>query len=336
MVTAADIKRFALLSYSTSDVADWITGWFDDRDLQFVVNQCTTEDQAIETAKGAQVIWIHGSGRCLTENALAAMPDVVAIIRSGSGTNDVPVDAATQSGIIVCNTPWATAQAVSDLTVGFIIIADRRIAWHDRRMRENKWTEMDNLPIGAIPGKTVGLVGFGYIAKAVAKKLSGFDVNLLATDPLVDADEMAKLNVTKCELDHLLTESDFVSLHCPLNDHTFHLINADALARMKPTAKLINTCRGPVVDEPALIHALRNGVIAEAVLDVYETEPPAPDNPLLKMENVTLTPHLGSHVQDFLYHFQRASLEIADDLIHGRWPQSVVNRAHVKPIVAWK
>lgn len=330
------IKRVALISYSTPDVPDWVGSWFTDHSIEFVVRQCKTPAEVIETAQGAQAVWVHGRGAALTAEALSELTECVALIRSGSGTNDVPVDVATELGIIVCNTPWATSEAVSDLTVGFMIVADRRIAWHDRRMREGRWTEMDNLPVDAVPGKVVGLVGFGYIAKAVARKLSGFDMRILSFDPLVDADQMASHGVTKCDMDMLLAESDFVSLHCPLNDHTFHLIDADALAKMKPTAMLINTCRGAVVDESALIEALQTGVIAEAALDVQETEPPASDSPLLTMENVTLTPHIGSHVQDFLYHFMRASLQIADCLAKGKWPQSVVNRAVVKPRVDWQ
>ena len=150
-------------------------------------------------------------------------------------------------------------------------------------------------------GRTLGLVGFGRIARAVARKLSGFAMRVLAFDPMVNADEGAKLGATMASLDEVLAQADAISIHCPLTPETRHSIGESAIRKMKPTAVLINTARGPVIDETALTRALTEGWIAGAGLDVLEQEPATPTHPLLHLDNVVITPHIASQTATGLH-----------------------------------
>jgi phosphoglycerate dehydrogenase-like enzyme len=207
----------------------------------------------------------------------------------------------------------------------------RRIPQLDQSVRAGVFDQHLFRPLHSFRGRTFGLVGFGHIARDVARKLSGFGMKWLVHDPFVRAEDLAALGCQAVPLGTLLSESDFVSLHCPLLSATRHLIGETQLRQMKPTAVLINTSRGPVIDEPALIKALTEGWIAAAGLDVFEQEPPAKDNPLLTLENVILTPHSASQSGDGMEPRWRASVEALLALARRRWPPSCVNR-HVKPV----
>jgi D-3-phosphoglycerate dehydrogenase len=261
---------------------------------------------------------------------LDSLPRCAAIIRTGSGTDNVPVEEATRRGIVVANTPEAHNDAVSDHAIGLLFAVIRQIPIHDRRVRGGDWKHARTGRYWHLRGQTLGLVGFGLIARLVAKKMSGFDMNVLAYDPFVSAEAMTSLGVRPAGLDELLAGSDFVFLHCPLTKETYHLIGERELRLMKPAAILINTARGPVVDEPALVRALTEGWIAAAGLDVLEDEPPAPDNPLLKLENTVITPHAAGFSDEDEGLCWRLSVESAIAFKQGRWPRSYVNRS-VKP-----
>jgi phosphoglycerate dehydrogenase-like enzyme len=170
------------------------------------------------------------------------------------------------------------------------------------------------------------LVGFGRIARAVARKLSGFELTVLVYDPLVSAEMAAEHGGRVVALDELLARADVVSVHCPLTSQTRHLIDERALRRMKPTAVLLNTARGPVIDEGALARALTEGRIVAAGLDVLEQEPPDPSNLLLRLDNVVLTPHVAAYSDEYLENCWRLSVETVIALATGRWPPSSVNR----------
>jgi D-3-phosphoglycerate dehydrogenase len=179
-------------------------------------------------------------------------------------------------------------------------------------------------------GATLGLVGFGRIPQFIVKKLVGFEMNVLAYDPYVDPEVMEALGVESVELDDIFRRSDYVSLHCPLTDQTCQLVGERELRMMKPTALLINTARGAVVDEAALIKALEEGWIAGAAMDVLEKEPPLPENPILQMANVIFTPHVAGLHTKYPEDFAETSFEAIIDLKERRWPRSVVNPG-VKP-----
>lgn len=322
--------KVALVGLSGQAMPDWISERMANAGIDFVAQECTTRQELARYAGDADVVWIFGDSPMMCAENLEVLERCGGIIRSGSGTDKVPVAEASGRGIVVANTPAAVEESVSDQTVGLLLVITRQIAACDRAVRQGKWEP--NLPAlqWHLQGQTLGLVGFGHIAQAVARKMSGFEMMILVYDPYVAADTLMSYNVKTVELDKLLTQSDFVSLHCPLTEETYHLISERELRLMKRNAILINTSRGAVVDEPALLQALREGWIGAAGLDVVDPEPPDPDNPLFQLENVVVTPHIGGYSN---YSMQRAwqlSLETAIDLSQGRWPRSVVNPA-VKP-----
>jgi len=212
------------------------------------------------------------------------------------GFDNIDVPAATERGILVCNTPGVLTEATADLAWALLMASARHIVRAHEYVRDGKWQTWEPmLFLGYdILGATLGLVGLGRIGKAMAQRARGFAMHVLYFDPIRDPSAERELGVHFADLETLLRESDFVSLHCPLTPETRHLINADRLAMMKPTAILINAARGPIVQEAALIEALRSRTIAGAGLDVTEVEPLSPHSPLLQLDNVTIVPHIGS------------------------------------------
>ena len=224
-----------------------------------------------------------------TERVLLAAPRLRVLAKWGTGIDSIDRAACARLGIAVRNTPNAFSEPVADTTLGYMLCFARRLPWMDRAMRDGAWQK---LPGFALRERTLGIVGLGNVGRAVARRAAAFGMRVLAADParppaeLVDA-----LGVELVDQTTLLRESAFVSLHCDLNPSSHHLIDAAALALMRPDAVLINTARGPVVDEAALVAVLRAGQIGGAALDVFEQEPLPADSPLLHMENVMLAPH---------------------------------------------
>ncbi len=224
--------------------------------------------------------------------ALAAADALRVIARYGVGTDNVDLAAAQARGIVVTNTPGANAGAVAELTVALLLLLARPILSAAAATKGGGWPRTAGLSLG---GKTVGLVGFGAIGRAVARLLAGFDCRLLASDPWCDVTAAAGLDVMPVELSALLAESDFVSLHAPVTPATRGMVDAAFLAQMRPGAALVNTARGELVDEAALYAALASGRLRGAALDAFAVEPPGADNPLLALPTVIATPHMGAH-----------------------------------------
>ena len=219
----------------------------------------------------------------------------------GVGFNHVDLPAARAAGITVTNTPGVLTEATADLTIGLMLAVARRIGEGERLVRAGRWTGWNPTQLMGqmVSGRTLGIIGFGRIGQAVARRAShGFGMRVLFATPNPPPAELAAaLGAAPCSLEALLDESDFVSLHCPATPATRHLMNASRLRRMRPGAFLINTARGDVVDEVALVNALRESTLAGAALDVYEGEPAVPPA-LCTMENVVLLPHLGSATEE--------------------------------------
>jgi glyoxylate reductase len=228
----------------------------------------------------------------------AAGPRLKVISNYAVGFDNVDAAEATRRGIHVGNTPGVLTDTTADLAFALLMAAARRVVEGDKFARAGRWkTWGPTLLLGQdIFGATLGLVGFGRIGRAVAKRARGFDMRVLYYDPFVAADDpfVAEIGAQAVGLDPLLQESDFVSLHTLLNEGTRHLMDAAAFAKMKPTAILVNTSRGPVVDPDALYVALKEGQIGYAVLDVTEPEPIPADSPLLTLDNIIVVPHIGS------------------------------------------
>jgi D-3-phosphoglycerate dehydrogenase len=322
--------KIALVGIDGDRVPEWVYAELHKAGVDFVFKPCKSRTELAEVGGDADVIWVFGNHESVYKENLDVLKQCGAIIRTGSGTDNIPVAEATELGIIVANTPLAASDTVADHAIGLLFAVTRQIVNQDRLVRAGKWDRNLAWPNHHLRGQTLGLMGFGTIGRLVARKLSGFDMKLASHDPAVGPEIMAPFNAKSLSFDDLLKESDFVFVHTPLLPTTQHLINERALRLMKPTAVLINTSRGPVVDERALIRALTEKWIAAAGLDVFEQEPIDPANPLLKLDNVVVTPHIAGYSDTFWHSFWRHSVDTAIDMAEGRWPRSYVNPG-VKP-----
>jgi D-3-phosphoglycerate dehydrogenase len=232
------------------------------------------------------------------------------------------VAAATDHGVPVVNVPDYGTDEVANHAVALLLNLARKIARLDRQTRGGAWDIFRIGPVTRLAGQTVGIVGCGRIGSAVARKLSGFDVRLLACDPYV---ETFPPGVQPVAFERLLAESDYVTVHCPLTEETRHAFDAESLAWMRPTAILINTARGGIVDTAALIDALQEGYLAGAGLDVLEQEPIDPASPLLRMEQVIVTPHAAWYSEEGRSDLKRRAAEEAVRVLRGERPRHCVN-----------
>ncbi len=258
------------------------------------------------------------------------------VARHGVGYDSVDVPAMTAAGVLVTNTPMPMPRPVATIALTFILALAGKLMLKDRLTRTNRWNErMDNMGMG-LTGRTLGVIGAVRIGKELLRMARVFDLRLLACDPNVNEVELRYVGAQKTDMATVLRESDFVVTIPLLDEGTFHLVGAREFAQMKPSAYFINVSRGPVVDEPALIEALRAGSIAGAALDVFEQEPVDPTNPLLAMDNVILTPHSLCWTDECFHNMASTGLRSIVDALAGRVPEFVVNRdvlAHerVKP-----
>jgi len=322
------VARFKVVRFIKPElpVPDHIAQRLIDAGLDLVVLPPPADRGDLERLAGdADLLWDYGGLGKITRRDLEALKRCGAIVKVGTGVDHIDVKAATEMGIIVANTPYVLTDAVADHAISLLFSLVRQVPRHDRLIRAGHWDFWLALPLRRFRGATLGLVGFGHIPQALVAKLCGFGMRILAFDPYAPADVMVSLGVESVSLDTLLQSADYVSLHCPLTEETRHLIGERELRMMKPSAVLVNTSRGPVVDEPALIRALQEGWIQGAALDVAEKEPPEPDNPLLKLDNVILTPHIAGHTDRFPDDYAEVCVEAILDLAQGRWPRSVVN-----------
>ena len=219
----------------------------------------------------------------------ACAPRLKVISKWGTGVDSIDSAACEQLGIKLCRTPNAFTLPVADSVMGYLLAFARRLLWMDRAMKAGEWNKF---PGRALHECTLGVIGVGTIGKTVVRRARAFGMKVMGND-IIDIDHvfLAETGVEMTTLEDLLARSDFVSVNCDLNPTSLHLINAHTLGLMRPNAVLVNTARGPIVDYQALVAALQTGTIAGAALDVFETEPLASDDPLLKMDNVMLAPH---------------------------------------------
>jgi D-3-phosphoglycerate dehydrogenase len=265
-------------------------------------------------------ILIRGSGR-VSRRLMEAAPALKVIGRHGVGLDNIDLVAAQELGIVVVNTPDAVAESVAEHALGLMIAVAKQIVRSDAAARRGQWQVRLQVVGTELRGKTLGLVGFGRIGQRLALLCHrALEMPILYHDVLAYPEAEAELGARRMALEALLPVVDVLSLHVPLLPSTRHLIGAPELRRLKPTAFLINTARGPVVDQGALVQALREGWIAGAGLDVFDPEPLLPDNPLVALENVVLTPHMASHTEQGLL---RMGLVVEDMLavLEGRQPR---------------
>ncbi|MEM3673497.1 MAG: glyoxylate reductase [Candidatus Bathyarchaeia archaeon] len=257
-----------------------------------------------------------------------AAPNLKIIAQMAVGFDNIDVQEATKRGIYVTNTPEVLTDTTADFAWALLMAVARRVVEADKYVRTGQW-KVDwrpNMLLGRdVHGATIGIVGAGRIGYAVAKRAKGFNMKILYYDVVPKPEMEKELNAKRVDLDTLLKEADFVSIHVPLTKETYHLINAEKLRLMKKTAYLINNARGPVVDEKALYEALKDGRIAGAGLDVFEQEPTPVDNPLLKLDNVVVAPHISSASYETR---SKMAEMVANNLVaffEGRKPPNLVN-----------
>jgi D-3-phosphoglycerate dehydrogenase len=224
--------------------------------------------------------------------ALESTDRLKVIARYGVGIDNIDMETAARKKIIVTNTPHANAVSVAELTIALLLSLARSIPQVTAFVRDGEWPRLQGT---VLAGKIIGLIGLGAVGMEVAHRLQAWQATLLAYDPFPDRDRALSLKVRLVELEVLIRRADFLSLHAPLLDATRHMVNADFLSRVKPGAYLINTARGEIVDEPALLDALNSGQLGGAALDVYSEEPPAANSPLRRHPRVIATPHCGAH-----------------------------------------
>ena len=256
-----------------------------------------------------------------TEAIMKANPRLKVISKWGTGINSIDTDAAKRMGIMIGNTPNAFTLPVSDTVLGYMLLFARQLVWVDREIKSGRW---EKLPVHSLSECTLGVIGVGNIGSAVIRRARAFGMRILATDIRpVRRDFVLEMGIELVSLEELLSQADYVSCNTDLNETSYHLINAKTLAMMKPSAVLINTSRGPVVDQPALVEALKNKTIAGAGLDVFEAEPLMADDELCQMENVIVGSHNANaspaaleHVFYNTFHNLLVGLDIPhDDLV---------------------
>jgi D-3-phosphoglycerate dehydrogenase len=253
----------------------------------------------------------------VTRAVIAAAPRLEVVGRAGAGVDTIDVDAATERGIIVMNTPGGNTTAVVEHTMGLLLALARRLPLADATLKAGRW-EKNRLQGMELFGKTLGILGLGRIGREVARRALAFRMQVIGYDPYLTREAAERLGVESVELDELLARADFITIHTPLTGDTRHLIGEAELARTKPGVRLINCARGGIIDETALARALSSGHVGGAAIDVFEQEPPPPDHPLLRFEQVVVTPHLGAATDEAQAAVALAIADqVADALVRG-------------------
>lgn len=284
-----------------------------------------SDDEFARAAREADAL--YAKGRRITGTIIDGLARCRVISLGSVGVDSVDVAAATARGIPVTNVPDTFIEEVADHAMTLILATFRRLVMQDRLVREGRWREGRPMlyQFPRLMGQTLGFVAFGHVARAVARRAHPFGLRMLAYDPFVEELVMSSYGVEPASLSEVLQRSDIVSMHAPATPEAHHMLREEHFRQMKRTALLVNTGRGPTVDEPALIKALQEGWIAGAGLDVLEQEPVDPGNPLLRMDSVILTAHVASASARFdPARLRRVGEEIAL-VLGGRWPRSCVN-----------
>jgi D-3-phosphoglycerate dehydrogenase / 2-oxoglutarate reductase len=258
---------------------------------------------------------------------LARCPRLLAISSAGAGYDVIDVDACSAAGVAVVSQSGTNSEPVAEHAIGLMLALTKRVGYTNRALLAGTANDRWLLTGNNIKGKTVGIVGIGQIGRLTVKFCRAFDMRVLAYDPYLSAEEIVARGGEKVDFPTLLSESDFISVHCPRTAETLGLFDTDAFARMKPTAYFVNTARGRIHDEAALLAALNSRRIAGAGIDVFDEEPPPPDHPLLHQENVIATPHIAGVTVETFYDTSKAAAEQWIGLLRGRVPPRLVNPA---------
>ncbi len=283
------------------------------------------EDQLVALATDADAIMTCFAK--VTRQVIESAPKCRIVARYGIGVDNIDVQAATERGIVVTNVPSYCQDEVSDHALALLLGLARKVTVYDRATKSGRWDVQAGQPIHRIRGRTLGIVGLGRIGALLAAKAHAFGLRVLAHDPYLTAEQACERGAEKVDFPTLLRESDFISIHAPLGarEGTAGLFSDAEFAAMKPTAFLINTARGGIVDDRALERALREGVIAGAGIDVLPSEPPLAESPLLRLDNLILTPHAAFYSEESLVDLQTLAAREVARALTGERPLAVIN-----------
>lgn len=316
-------KKIVIADYNYADL-DQEKKVFESLDIELYDYQCKTEDDVIAVAKDADAVIVQFVP--MTRRVLAELKNCKTIVRYAVGVDNIDLDAATEFGIRVVNVPDYGIEEVSDHTILLLLAIARKLCFVNNAVKNGVWDFKISKPIRRLQGKTVGLVGFGRIPRLVAKKLNGFDFETIVSDPFLSAEIAQEYGVQLVDFETLVEKSDFICLHVPLSEKTKHMVDENVFAKMKKAPFIINTGRGGLIDEQALLDALENGQIQGAALDVSETEPMPQGHPLFERDDVILTPHYAWYSEDAGVALQRLAAEEIARTVTGQEPKNVVNK----------
>lgn len=284
---------------------------------------CKTEEEVIAVAADCDALICQFAP--ITAKVIASLKKCKVIVRYAIGVDNIDIKAAEQAGIFVCNVPDYSIDEVSNQAIALLLDCAKKLTYMANQVKKGNTSYTVIKPLLRMEGKTLGLVGFGRIPRMVARKMSGFGVSIIAYDPFINEESAKEIGVQPVSFEQLLRESDYISVHCPLNESTRHMFDKDTFGMMKNTAIFVNTARGGVVDEQALIEALKNHTIGMAGLDVTETEPIKPDHPLLALDNAVVTPHVAWYSEEAVKSLQLKAAQEAARVLSGQKPKNPVN-----------
>ncbi|HMN27298.1 MAG TPA: C-terminal binding protein [Caldilineaceae bacterium] len=293
-------------------------------DAEIIHTGDLTSPQSLAAVKTADALMV--ALEKVSAEIIASMTRCRVISRAGTGLDSIDIAAATAHGVWVAYVPDYSIDEVSTHAISLLLSLARGVVPLVQATRSGQWNSQLSGPVYRLKGKTLGVAGFGRIGQAAAEKGKGLGLNVLAYDPYLDGAAAARIGVQAVDLETLTRQSDFISLHMPLNEATHQFVNADFLAQMKPTAYLINAARGPLIDEAALLAAQRSGQIAGAGLDVLTVEPPAPDHPLLHEPRILVTPHSAWYSEEAKIDLRTRCAEEVVRVLNGEKPRSPVNQ----------
>ena len=263
---------------------------FEEHGIEFVLEDCQTEDEIIEKCKDADALLVIY--RKITPRIMDALTNCKVILRYGIGYDVIDVAAATERGIKVCNSPLHCLDEVATHTIAMILAMERQLVFFNDVVKSGRWLENAGFKPHRLSCQTLGFIGFGNIARRTADFAKGFGFNMIAFDPYLEASVIEASGAEKVELEELLAVSDVISIHTPLFDSTYHLINRDSIAKMKDGVMIVNTSRGPIIAIEDLMEAVKTGKVKAAALDVVENEPISkPDHPLFETGKIICSPH---------------------------------------------
>jgi phosphoglycerate dehydrogenase-like enzyme len=294
--------------------------------IDFLDGSCNSVDELLERGAESDVLWLAWRP-AITREVLQQLPACRLVVRWGVGYDQIDVAAATELGVAVANAPTYATEDVAEHTIALVLAARRRLAWIDSQMHNGAWPTLKPTSFRRLNGQTLGLLGVGRIGRRVAARARGLGLQVVGHDPFQTADVIRSFGIEPVGRDALFGRADILSVHVPLSDATFHLVNGERLAELKRGSILVNTSRGPVVDQAALIAALESGQLGGAALDVYETEPLPVDSPLRQFDSVVLTPHMAAYSAEAWADLRSEMCSTTISFVREGWAPAIVNPA---------